>query len=99
MNDYLAQAKKLMDENRFEEAAKPLADFLQTDELLDEQAGEAYLTLLTAYMAGLLRARQEYNQALDVGIALLRSSKKREQEMKESLDLARLDSEIKALQA
>jgi thioredoxin-like negative regulator of GroEL len=98
MNEHLEKAKKLMEQHRFEEAAKPFADFLQSDEFLDEQAGEAYLSLITAYMAALIRARQDYNQALDVGISLLRASKKREQEIKEGIDLAVLNHQIKALQ-
>lgn len=87
-----------MEQRRFGEAAQELAALLQTKEFLDEQSGAAYLTLFVTYMEALTQARRQYNQALDVGIELLKAANAREREMKEGIDLARLQSEIAALQ-
>jgi len=86
MNDLKNKIQRLLEQHRFDESAHTLGEFLHTDEFLEEEAGKAHLTLLTAYMTALVRARQEYNQALDVGLALLKAAKNREHEMKDGID-------------
>lgn len=99
MTDRLVSIQKLMEQRRFDEAEAALTEFVQTEEFVEAQAGGAYLTLLMTYMETLIGARRQYNQALDVGIALLKAANSREREMMEMIDLERLNKEIAALKA
>ena len=97
MTDKFVPIQKLMEQHRFDEAGTALAELAQTDEFLKEQAGGAYLSLFMTYMEALIEARRQYNQALDVGITLLKAANSREREMMELIDLNRLHNEINAL--
>ena len=99
MVNKLAPIQKLMEQHRFDEAGVALAALVQTDEFIQEQAGGAYFNLFMAYMDALIAARQEYNQALDVAIVILKAANEREREMKEGIDLALVHAQIRELQS
>lgn len=97
MNDTINKIQTLMKEERFDDARRELSAFVQSDEFLRAQAAPAYITLMMTYLGVLTEARLQYNMALDTGIALLKAVNKREQEMKDGIDLARVQHEVDKL--
>ena len=98
MNGTIEQVQNLMEQHRWDEAADALRALLQNKEFVHAQAGGAYLMLMSSYIGALAAAQQKYNDALDLGISLLKTVNKREREMKEGVDLARVTNEINAMQ-
>jgi hypothetical protein len=96
MSEPLVQIQKLMEQHRYDEAHEKLTSFLESDAFTKTQSG-GQVALHMAYMDALTDARRNYNEALDVGIAMLKATYAREREMKEGIDLARLNHEIGAL--
>lgn len=99
MYEIIHHIEKLMEQGKTEEARQELAKLVRSDDFMQATAAPAYLTLMTTYLSLLTGSRAEYHQALDIGIALLKSVNAREQELKDGIDLARVHREIGELQA
>lgn len=88
--------EQLLVDGKFEAAKKMLNEYINAD-LPKEVKGAAYVAFVTTYVSVMNKIYDQYNQALDETIAGLTLIDKKEKELNERVDLARVKGEIKKM--
>ncbi len=86
--------EQLLVDGKFDAAKVMLNEYINSD-LSREVKGAAYVAFVTTYVSVMNKIYDQYNQALDETIAGLTLADKKEKEMTERVDLARVKNEIK----
>jgi|GEM_PF-2211573 len=89
--------EQLLVDGKFDVAKGMLNDYINAD-LPKEVKGAAYVAFVMTYVSVMNKVYDQYNQALDETIAGLTLADKKEKELTERIDLARVKNDIKKMQ-
>ena len=88
---------ELMKQKRWDEAQSLMEEFFASDILFNEERGRAFINYTMAHMEALVEINEQYKTALEDATALLKNIDQTGARIKDSVDLARLKSEINKL--
>ncbi len=86
--------EQMLVDGKFDDAKKLLNGYLSAD-LPKEVKGAAYVAFVMTYMSVMNRIYENYQQALDETLTGIQMLNKKEKEVSEKIDLARVKNEIK----
>ena len=88
---------QFLDDERWDEAGNLITAYLDSIALTQEEKGNAYLQFAATYLGVMNTLNAEYERNLDAAIKGLKIVEKKEKEIGERIDLARVRGDIKKM--
>jgi hypothetical protein len=90
------QLESHLNAREWDKAKSLLNEYLRS-EISDDEKGAIYVAFVTTYLSVMNRINAEYEAALDDAISTIQAVNKKEKEINDQIDLARVKNEIKQM--